>query len=87
MQLSFFLNQGPKKPRQPSGYIVFAGEYRKTVQEQNPDSSFGEISKIVGTKVSRQVSLFLIWNHMNTIFLFLRHYRFSLQKDLNNVIW
>ncbi|XP_064605184.1 protein polybromo-1-like isoform X3 [Liolophura sinensis] len=36
--------------RVPSGYIVFAGEIRKTCQQENPDSSFGDISRIVGTK-------------------------------------
>ncbi|CAE1320781.1 PBRM1 [Acanthosepion pharaonis] len=36
--------------RQPSGYIVFAGEIRKQIQQENPDCSFGDISRIVGTK-------------------------------------
>ncbi|XP_070193759.1 protein polybromo-1-like isoform X2 [Littorina saxatilis] len=36
--------------RQPSGYIVFAGEIRKSIQNENPDSSFGDISRIVGMK-------------------------------------
>ncbi|KAK7457993.1 hypothetical protein BaRGS_00039138 [Batillaria attramentaria] len=36
--------------RQPSGYIVFAGEIRKAIQNENPDSSFGDISRIVGLK-------------------------------------
>ncbi|KAK3800671.1 hypothetical protein RRG08_003077 [Elysia crispata] len=43
-----------KKPvnprRQPSGYIVFAGEIRKQISLENPNCSFGDISKIVGTK-------------------------------------
>ncbi|CAL1527080.1 unnamed protein product [Lymnaea stagnalis] len=43
-----------KKPlnprRQPSGYIVFAGEIRKQISQDNPSCSFGDISKIVGTK-------------------------------------
>lgn len=38
--------------RQPSGYIVFAGEIRKQIQQENPDCSFGDISRIVGTRVS-----------------------------------
>ena len=38
--------------RQPSGYIVFAGEIRKSIQNENPESSFGDISRIVGMKVS-----------------------------------
>jgi hypothetical protein len=42
----------PKKKHVPSGYIVFAGECRKKIQEENSDLSFGDISKIVGTKVS-----------------------------------
>ncbi|XP_076447907.1 protein polybromo-1-like isoform X4 [Babylonia areolata] len=36
--------------RQPSGYIVFAGEIRKQIQNENPESSFGDISRIVGMK-------------------------------------
>uniref|UniRef100_A0A0B7AIS6 Protein polybromo-1 n=1 Tax=Arion vulgaris TaxID=1028688 RepID=A0A0B7AIS6_9EUPU len=36
--------------RQPSGYIVFAGEIRKQISQDNPSCSFGDISKIVGTK-------------------------------------
>ncbi|XP_064633737.1 protein polybromo-1-like isoform X4 [Lineus longissimus] len=40
----------PKKKHVPSGYIVFAGECRKKIQEENSDLSFGDISKIVGTK-------------------------------------
>ncbi|XP_046358124.1 protein polybromo-1-like isoform X2 [Haliotis rufescens] len=36
--------------RQPSGYIVFAGEIRKQIQQENPDCSFGDISRIVGTR-------------------------------------
>lgn len=36
--------------RQPSGYIVFAGEIRKQIQQENPECSFGDISRIVGTK-------------------------------------
>ncbi|KAK6994776.1 protein polybromo-1-like isoform X1 [Biomphalaria glabrata] len=43
-----------KKPinprRQPSGYILFAGEIRKQISQDNPSCSFGDISKIVGTK-------------------------------------
>ncbi|XP_074645019.1 protein polybromo-1-like isoform X2 [Tubulanus polymorphus] len=39
-----------KKIHVPSGYIVFAGESRKTIQDENPDLNFGDISKIVGTK-------------------------------------
>ncbi|CAG5124399.1 unnamed protein product [Candidula unifasciata] len=37
--------------RQPSGYIVFAGEIRRQISQDNPSCSFGDISKIVGTKV------------------------------------
>ncbi|KAL5013533.1 hypothetical protein ScPMuIL_007803 [Solemya velum] len=36
--------------RQISGYIVYSGEVRKQIQQENPDSSFGDISRIVGTK-------------------------------------
>ena len=40
-----------KKKAQISGYITYAAECRKEIQNQNPDLSFGEISKIVGAKV------------------------------------
>lgn len=44
-------SQKPFNPRrQPSGYIVFAGEIRKQISQENPSCSFGDISKIVGTK-------------------------------------
>ncbi|KAL3851884.1 hypothetical protein ACJMK2_015582 [Sinanodonta woodiana] len=35
---------------QISGYILYSGEIRKTIQQENPDCSFGEISRIVGLK-------------------------------------
>lgn len=38
--------------RQISGYIVYSGEIRKTIQNENPECSFGEISRIVGLKVT-----------------------------------
>lgn len=37
--------------RQISGYIVYSGVIRKQIQHDNPDCSFGDISRIVGTKV------------------------------------
>lgn len=37
--------------RQISGYIVYSGEIRKSIQQENPECSFGEISRIVGNKV------------------------------------
>ncbi|XP_035825265.1 protein polybromo-1 isoform X1 [Aplysia californica] len=40
----------PNPRRQPSGYIVFAGEARKQICQDNPSCSFGDISKIVGTR-------------------------------------
>ena len=50
----YFIFQKPVNPRrQPSGYIVFAGEIRKQISLENPNCSFGDISKIVGTKVSK----------------------------------
>ncbi|KAK2168324.1 hypothetical protein LSH36_18g10050 [Paralvinella palmiformis] len=38
------------KGRNVSGYIVFAAEYRKEIAAANPDMSFGEISKLVGSR-------------------------------------
>ena len=49
--LRHFTFQGKGKGRNISGYIVFAAEYRKEVASDNPDLSFGGISKIVGAKV------------------------------------
>jgi len=39
-----------RKLRQVSGYIVYAAECRKDIQNEYKDMSFGEISKIVGSK-------------------------------------
>lgn len=39
------------KRTQISGYIVFSGEFRKIVQQENPECNFGEISRLVGGKV------------------------------------
>ena len=41
-----------KKPVTP--YILYSSEIRRTIAEQNKTSSFGEISRIVGEKVSHQ---------------------------------
>lgn len=38
--------------RQISGYIVYSGEIRKIIQQENPECTFGEISRIVGGKVA-----------------------------------
>ena len=46
-----------KKKAQISGYITYAAECRKEIQNQNPDLSFGEISKIVGAKVRTGIGL------------------------------
>lgn len=43
-----------------SGYIVYAGECRKGIQNENPDFNFGEISKAVGTKVCTMIELLCI---------------------------
>ncbi|XP_071136797.1 protein polybromo-1-like isoform X10 [Mytilus edulis] len=40
----------PGMRRQISGYIVYSGVIRKQIQHDNPDCSFGDISRIVGTK-------------------------------------
>ena len=43
-----------KKPKTPkrlvTGYIIFASEVRKSVVEANPDCSFGDISRIIGSQ-------------------------------------
>ncbi|XP_048738876.1 LOW QUALITY PROTEIN: protein polybromo-1-like [Ostrea edulis] len=40
--------------RQISGYIVYSGEIRKIIQHENPECTFGEISRIVGGKKNRK---------------------------------
>lgn len=40
--------------RQISGYIVYSGEIRKLIQQENPECTFGEISRIVGGKVAKR---------------------------------
>nr|XP_034305706.1 protein polybromo-1 isoform X10 [Crassostrea gigas] len=40
--------------RQISGYIVYSGEIRKIIQQENPECTFGEISRIVGGKKNRK---------------------------------
>ncbi|XP_078341273.1 protein polybromo-1-like isoform X10 [Crassostrea virginica] len=40
--------------RQISGYIVYSGEIRKLIQQENPECTFGEISRIVGGKKIRK---------------------------------
>ena len=47
----YFLQKTLSSRRLPSGYIVFAGEIRKSIQIEHPESSFGDISRIVGMKV------------------------------------
>ena len=47
----FFQVKGQqKKPVTP--YILYSSEIRRTIAEQNKASSFGDISRIVGEKVS-----------------------------------
>jgi protein polybromo-1 len=43
----------PKTPGKKvlTGYILYSAEVRKSVAEQNPDKSFGEISRMVGNDV------------------------------------
>ncbi|CAI5439479.1 unnamed protein product [Caenorhabditis angaria] len=38
----------PKAVKSKSGYILFSAEVRKRIMQENPDSGFGEVSKIVG---------------------------------------
>jgi len=45
-------DKAANKVRQISGYIVFAAECRKDIQAEYPGCNFGEISRIVGNKVS-----------------------------------
>lgn len=37
-------------PKSKSGYILFSAEVRKRVSEENPDSTFGMISRLVGAE-------------------------------------
>ena len=62
------------KYKQVSGYILYSAECRKVVQEENADYTFGEISKIVGTKVCMSmgytfdvVNCWCCWSYMTQL--------------------
>ncbi|EPB65860.1 HMG box [Ancylostoma ceylanicum] len=47
--MSNWLAAQPKlTAKSKSGYILFSAEIRKRIMHENPDSGFGEVSKIVG---------------------------------------
>lgn len=39
-----------------TGYILYSSDVRKTVAAQNPESNFGDVSRIVGNEVSVTLS-------------------------------
>ena len=43
-------DEPPKKKRNPSSYLLFAMEYRKTVLETQPTLGIGDVSKLCGSK-------------------------------------
>lgn len=50
--MSTWLAAQPKlTAKSKSGYILFSAEIRKRIMHENPDSGFGEVSKIVGIEV------------------------------------
>ncbi|XP_041130256.1 protein polybromo-1-like isoform X3 [Polyodon spathula] len=42
--------EGSKRKINMSGYILFSSEMRAVIKSQNPDFSFGELSRLVGTE-------------------------------------
>ena len=50
--LNCFLFVQPK-PRHASGYILFASEVRASTKQHHPDLNFGEISRLIGSDVSK----------------------------------
>ena len=51
--LCLFLNQEKKdKKREVTGYSLYASDARKLVAANNPGSSFGDVSRIVGGQVN-----------------------------------
>ncbi|UMM10116.1 hypothetical protein L5515_000033 [Caenorhabditis briggsae] len=40
----------PKAVKSKSGYILFSAEVRKRIMHENPDSGFGDVSRIVGVE-------------------------------------
>jgi hypothetical protein len=51
------------KAKSVTPYIVFASEIRKSIVETNKSLSFGEISRLVGDKVSFNFTS----NHLTTL--------------------
>lgn len=49
------------KSKQVTGYILYSSDIRKTVTQNNPNSTFGEVSRIVGGEVSKNI-------HLNAIY-------------------
>ena len=52
-----FLFLSWQKKGKASGYILFAAEFRKEIMNENQHLGFGEISKLVGSRVG-SISLF-----------------------------
>ena len=50
--MSSWLSTQPKlNSRSKSGYILFSAEVRKRIMAEHPDSTFGDVSKMVGVEV------------------------------------
>ena len=60
---------GLGKAKSVTPYIIFASEIRKSIVEQNKARSFGEISRIVGDKVTF-LHIWIIGSILNDVILF-----------------
>lgn len=45
--------QAKRQRNGTTGYIVYAGEFRKSIQREHPEMGFGEVSRLVGQMVRR----------------------------------
>uniref|UniRef100_A0A1I7S1Z0 HMG box domain-containing protein n=1 Tax=Bursaphelenchus xylophilus TaxID=6326 RepID=A0A1I7S1Z0_BURXY len=48
--IAWLANQPKLNAKSKSGYILFSAEIRKRIMNENPESGFGEVSKIVGVE-------------------------------------
>ncbi len=67
MPTCLFVFQNKSKCRNLSGYIVFAAEYRKEIANDNPDFTFGEISRVVGAKVGTAYSVHYVYKAAHSL--------------------
>lgn len=52
--------KNPNHKKLVTGYILYTSDVRKAVVQNNPDRSFGEVSRIVGNEVSYIILIYYI---------------------------